>query len=321
MKPGRFRLLGVSIAVGALIAGFGLVHAAASVAGRPLVLILHGRGLLGRDTSALRREWQSALERGARRVAERSMLRDGDVRLVWYADALDPAANGSCATDPRSGRPDSGDGGAQDVLDVLSTLLSWAAGGGDAPRGADSLELRSFLGDLLYVADARRRCGAEQRLAAALAAARAEHRPVVLVAHSFGSLVAYGYFSGTSGAVEGDIERFVTVGSLLGDDGIRELLFGSLAGRRLALLHGVRGWVNIRRADDPFASPIVPEGASGSARLRDVVLESGPVTAGAHDVVGYLSDPATAQAVLGAWCAAFGASERPPGCTAIQDSR
>ena len=254
------------------------------------------------------------------------MLRNGDVRLVWYADVLDPAVNGSCATgDKRSGRLESGEPGVRDVLGVLSTLLTWATSGADGGRSADSLELRSFLGDLMYVADARRRCGAEQRLAAALTEARAEKRPVVLVAHSFGSLVAYGYLSGDRRAAappEREIERFVTVGSLLGDDGIRELLFGTPASRRLDLPLGVGSWINIRRADDPFAAPIVSDGATGTARLRDVVLESATVSGGPHDVVAYLSDPVTAQAVIAAWCGAFLApDDRPAGCTAIQDSR
>ena len=318
----RSRLLGVAITLIALVLGFGLVHAAAPGGGRPLVLVIHGRGLLGRDTSALRREWQSALERGVRAVGGGSMLHDGDVRLVWYADVLDPAVNWPCASDDtRRGRLESGESSAQDVLGVLSTLLTWAAGGADAARGADSLELRSFLGDLLYVADARRRCGAEQRLSTALADARAERRPVVLVAHSFGSLVAYGYLSRAreSAGPERAIERFVTIGSLLGDDGIRELLFGPTASRRLELPAGVRSWINIRRANDPFAAPVVPDGATGSAQLKDVLLESAAVPGGPHEVVGYLSDPATARAVLGAWCAAFAEpTDRPPGCAVMQ---
>ena len=322
----HFRLLGIAITLIALIAGFGLVHAATPGAGRPLVLIIHGRGLLGRDTSALRREWQSALDRGARGIAGGPLLRDSDVRLVWYADVLDPAANAACATgDTHRGRMESGDSGVQDVLGVFSTLLTWASGGTDGTSGGDSLELRSFLGDLLYVADARRRCSAEQRLATALGDAHAQRRPVVLVAHSFGSLVAYGYLSGArdTAASERVIERFVTIGSLLGDDGIRELLFGTLGSHRLALPLGVRSWINIRRAEDPFAAPIVAEGENGSTQLKDVLLQSsasGPVLA--HDITGYLADPATAQAVLGAWCSAFEASaDTPSRCTAIQDQR
>src|SRR5438105_4213572 len=73
-------------------------------AGRPLILLLHGRGMLDRDTASLRRLWQHALEAGGRTYTRAPLLSDGDVRLVWYADVLDPLSSAGCdfsANDPR----------------------------------------------------------------------------------------------------------------------------------------------------------------------------------------------------------------------------
>src|ERR1051325_10072256 len=73
-------------------------------AGRPVILIVHGRGMLERDTASLRAHWQRALESGGRGYTRAPLLADDDVRLVWYADALDPrsSAGGDFApSDPR----------------------------------------------------------------------------------------------------------------------------------------------------------------------------------------------------------------------------
>lgn len=313
--------LGTAVAIAALTATAGFGGDVSPSPGRPIVLLVHGRGLLGRDTSALRREWQDAIDRGAALAFGRPLLRDGDVRLVWYADALDPASEDSCESASTASPMHAGESGVADLLGTMGALLTWAVGGS---RGDDA-ELRALAGDLLYVADPHRRCAAERRLAGALAQARAERRPIVLVAHSFGALVVYGYLSSPhreDTTPEARVEQLVTIGSLLGDAELRELLFGASARRQLELPPSVRGWINVRRADDPFAAPLSVDGAS--SRLRDVVVPSSSSgVEGAHDVVGYLAHPTTARAVLGAWCAAFepGATDRPVECAAASDVR
>src|SRR5678815_1428589 len=58
--------------------------------GRPIVLLVHGRGMSDRDTAATRKMWQQALASGARTLTSESLIGDRDVRVVWYADVLDP---------------------------------------------------------------------------------------------------------------------------------------------------------------------------------------------------------------------------------------
>ena len=73
--------------------------------GRPVILLLHGRGLLDRDTTAMRRLWLESLTQGARGIGRDVPLDARDVRLVWYADVLDPRSSAGCdyaSTDPRA---------------------------------------------------------------------------------------------------------------------------------------------------------------------------------------------------------------------------
>jgi hypothetical protein len=61
---------------------------------RPVVILVHGRGHLGQDTAALRREWKRDLDSSLTLVGM-PRLADADVRLAWYADVLDPDSEGS----------------------------------------------------------------------------------------------------------------------------------------------------------------------------------------------------------------------------------
>lgn len=290
---------------------------------RPIVLLLHGRGLAGRDTSALRKQWQRALERSIASTAERPLLEEGDVRLVWYADVLDPDANLGCHETMADARGSIGAfGDLQSVVGALGSLLAWAAEG---TSGGERTEMRALAGDLLYLSDRGRRCGAEQRLATALADAKRERRPVVLVAHSFGALVAYGHLANArrDTSSEAIIERLVTLGSMLGDAEVRELVFGGSRTDSLSMPHGVRSWINVRDLRDALALPAAPQGGAAGGRIRDVLMESDDER-GPHDVIAYLAHPTTGRAVLWAWCDAFadaGGAARPEACTAIADAR
>ena len=94
------RILGLIALVSSLLAG-------QEDRGRPIVLLVHGRGMSDRDTAATRKMWQQALASGARTLTSESLIGDRDVRVVWYADVLDPRSGASCdyaAGDPRARR-------------------------------------------------------------------------------------------------------------------------------------------------------------------------------------------------------------------------
>jgi hypothetical protein len=180
-----------------------------------VVLVLPGRGLAARDTTALRIGWRSALNEGLTSAGAGPFLGQDDLRLVWYADALDPRAPTDCTADARGGygvRPGA-PLAARDFAATLSAALMIAALVADRSERFDGAPLRDVAGDLLYFGDDAKRCAAEDRLGAALARAAAEHRPVILVAHSFGALVAYGHLLTRAAGDAPPIERWITIGA------------------------------------------------------------------------------------------------------------
>jgi hypothetical protein len=274
--------------------------------GRPVVMMLHGRGVQDPDSTALRREWLDALNQGLVGVGGDALLAPEDFRLVWYADALDPRAPAACAP----GKPESA--GGNDVAALLGAVGELMGMTADLFGDEEGDALRSLAGDLLYMGDERKRCAAEERVAEALGRAAAEKRPVVLIAHSFGSLVAYHHLQVRDTVGVAPVARLVTIGSLIGRPELREVLLGA-DGRHAALPPHVHSWVNVRDPEDPFAAPLagLRTSSADGGRIVDRETErrhgSDP-----HDAARYLLDPATARAVLDAWCTALpgGTTER-----------
>lgn len=278
-----------------------------SAAPRPVVLLVHGRGLQDGDTASVRRAWRDALDDGVADVSGHRLLQEDDLRLVWYADAVTSGPDTAC---PGTSRATRREGWARDLATTLSTagtLMALAAEWMGGPEGA---ALRALAGDLLYLGDERRRCGAEERLARALEEVDREGRPVVLVAHSFGALVSYHHLRTRDATVGPRVERWVTIGSPLGHPELRRLL---LDDDGEGLPPRVGSWVNVYDPRDPFSAPLVgldavEESDAVEDRRTERSYEGDP-----HDPVRYLTDPATAGAVLEAWCeVADGAPE--PAC-------
>lgn len=272
--------------------------------GRPVILLLHGRGLLDRDTAAIRRLWLESLTQGALRIGRDVPLDVRDVRLVWYADVLDPRSSAGCdyaSTDPRARRAAEADPDVRTVVSIVGGLFG-AITSLVADSEAES-QVRGLAADASFLTDTRKRCASEQRLADAIARAQSEGRPVILVAHSLGSIVAYDYLS--TRADSALVRRLITLGSPLGSPNLRQLLLGGDSTDTLSLPKSVLGWTNIRNDRDPFATPVTVG--------RDIAEPLSDDEADPHDMVGYLGNSVTAGAVLGEWCRAFG-YRAPPHC-------
>lgn len=278
---------------------------------RPIVLLVHGRGQFGRDTTDIRTEWQRSLETGLGKLTRQPLIDSSDVRLVWYADVLDPASSAGCNANtqstPQRTSEDEGDV-LQLLLGVTSTLFTSLY---ESMPEDSRYSMRALVGDVLYLGDRWRRCAVERRFESALTQAAREGRPVILVAHSFGSLVAYSYLRADRGHPSSDtprIHRYVTLGSMLGIPDLRELVLGRAG--PLSLPGGVRSWVNVRHVRDPFAAPLADSttGRRGPT-IREVVTSGSAIDP--HDIVTYLRDPATARAIAWAWCDAGGKAHSP----------
>ncbi|MEP7001318.1 MAG: hypothetical protein ABI969_12615 [bacterium] len=272
---------------------------------RPVVLVVHGRGFLARDSADFHRDALHALREGAFRATGDSLLESDDIRLVWYADLMDvrrAVLGNATSCETNTNNPDVGISPSsifRSLALIASDLVQATAEDsiGDGARG--------IAGDLRFIGDPALRCAAEGRVADAIARAHADGRPVIIVAHSLGALVTWSHLQHRGGRSDIDVpevERLVTMGSPIGNSELRELLLGDMG--EVSLPRGVRSWVNAVNADDPFAARLV-EIDSLSARTRDVRGITDVVTGHAeeaHDLFGYLRDSTAAKAVAGAWC-------------------
>ena len=68
-----FRTLAVIALVSSLLAG-------QEDRGRPVVLLVHGRGMADRDTAATRKMWERALAAGGRSITSDELITDRDCR-------------------------------------------------------------------------------------------------------------------------------------------------------------------------------------------------------------------------------------------------
>lgn len=273
-------------------------------AGRPIILLVHGRGMVDRDTAATRRLWLDGLRKGASSISRQPLIDAADVRLVWYADVLDPRSPDACEfspDDPRARRDRAEDPELKSVMSIAGTLL-----GAVTTLVADSessSQLRALAADASFLSNARKRCASEQRLGTALEQARAEGRPVIVVAHSLGSILAYDYLS--TRADTDIVQELVTVGSPLGSPDLRRLLIGGDERDTLSRPASVKTWTNIHNADDPIGTAV--------PAVQDITTSAPADGLDPHEMVGYLRTPTTAREILRGWCAAF-TTERPPGC-------
>jgi len=289
-----------TLAIGGAVSG-GAVDAAP----RPLVVLVHGRGQLGQDTAALRREWKRDLDSSLALVGM-PRLRDEDVRLAWYADVLDPESDSVCAT-ATSRDPDSLSFG-----DLARGFLSFLAN--SVPKD-ESLEMRGLISDLLYVVDAQKRCAAERRIGSVIEAAVNEDRPVIVVAYSLGSLVTYGYLNSRPPNARAPRDlRLITLGSPLGVATVRQMVYGDNV-NTLPMPRGVSEWENIYDPNDFISGPVegivVGTSAGRDAKaVRDHALQAAPLEE-AHMIAHYLHDRATGTAVMNALCAS---ATREYGC-------
>jgi hypothetical protein len=143
-----------------------------STAGRPVILLLHGRGQEHAGSTEL--EWRTALDAGVRQDAP-IPYRGDDVRFVWYADVLDPLSNEGCEyneTNPRSSTMWFNRDAFQNLWNGARAALVRVV---NSVPGADRAVLKAAAGDVaLFLTDLRRRCGVGQRLAKALDSAASQ---------------------------------------------------------------------------------------------------------------------------------------------------
>jgi hypothetical protein len=241
---------------------------------RPVLVIVHGRGHGDADSAALRRRWKRALDSAL--APNGARLADGDLRLAWYADILDPSGQEACE---RTADADSATVVVRGIFGAMAALL---------PNDQETRETRGLIGDLLWVIDDARRCAAERRVGAEIERAIHTRRPVVVIGYSLGSVVTYGYLRARAPRAGDPPIDLITVGSPLGHPVFRELL--GVGPEALRRPRSVRSWENVYDPNDPFASPITDATAADVLSNRATENET---SRDPHDIERYLGDRAT----------------------------
>lgn len=252
----------------------------------PLLLYIHGIGQQP-AAEALKAHWDLA-------VAGRDL--GAQSAMAYWADLLHAAP-------PRRTRGQAA-GGADEQ--AFAAALMQHLGGGPAPgrprakvlplppalrKPVMQLFLNAFVADAAaYFFRPELRRAVQQRLRAALAAAKG--RPVTLVAHSLGSVVAYEVLA-TLKAADVNLTAFITLGSPLGVAEIQDLL--EPADRRIPAV--VRRWHNFADPADPVALDphLAADFHGGHTEIADELLIASDTRwlwgFSAHAAAGYLAQP------------------------------
>jgi len=245
------------------------------------LVLVHGRDNEGLDAEQLDRTWVTALDAGLAAAGSDLRLRDEDTSFVFYGDALAGLVAGDAAPPPVTVHAaDDPAGGAGPVLpddelafvaDVAEEVLR--AAGADVPVRAEGSGLGGGAAwvNLLLSALDRSVPGLSAAVVVllardvwaylhdpdvrtvlddALAAALATDGPAVVVAHSLGSVVAYGVLREHPAAGRWDVPLLLTLGSPLAVRAIRDVL---AARAPLRVPAPVRRWVAVRDRRDALA--------------------------------------------------------------------
>ena len=261
------------------------------------VVYIHGIGSQGPPEEA-KRDWDTALFGQAM----------GDTDMAYWADIRHPVASG--VRTRTLGTPDKALAGAdaRRFMQALQSALGVADGVGRGQVRHKVFSLLPGVGDALfrwlsgafirdtaaYFFDAAQRRAMQDRLIAVLE--KGAHRPIVLVAHSQGTIISYDVLRRLGGRTPSgkalDVALLVTLGSPLGIDEVQRKLTEPLEVPR-----GVAAWMNFADLLDPVAMDKGLKGEfEGAVQIRDTTVRN-PVLLNPHAAAGYLSTAQVRQAV------------------------
>lgn len=295
------------------------VKVAPAQPGRPVILFIHGRDQAWNVTSQLRATWFGAFRDGAAKIgAPDDMIADSDLRFINYQDIYEPGYQViGCAGIRPSGGSDTEQLATRNFLDGFLNALSDAL----SHVGLISYAATNLLSDTRrYFADPDVACDTNARLIGALKRARDEQRPVILVAHSLGSQIAFAVLTdaGADQARLGTVARFITVGSQVGLPDVIHSLRPKLPGAPFTIPPLVKTWINARGREDYVAPRLVKANfADPRSLLRESEIETQP--GAQHAITGYLKNPYVAEAIVKGWCLAFPVGTAPQVCRALPD--
>lgn len=293
--------------------------------GRPIVILIHGRKQSGTPEIRLRNAWFSALRAGLTQINQPNLLTDRDRRFVYYGSIYrdDYVESATCRNGGYSGVTVD-DAPPERHRRTLTNMIKDGLTEIIVKRGGSivqSLAVRAFDDTRAYVEGGTRHCDTNLVLSTALRNARDAKRPIVLVAHSMGGLVAYRVLDASTAAGNPyPVERLITIGTQLGVEGMVPYLAGRAAAYPYRFPGAVRQWANIYGEDDYLGWSTEGNFVFPGTRHADIKIDT--PAQDVHGATGYLSHATVARAIAGAWCKAFrgpALATKPQACTAIDD--
>ena len=201
-----------------------------------------------------------------------------------------------------------------DLMSLAMGILHAAVAKGFLPAGMAS----SFLDDTnAYLEKGPKSCDTDHTLLDALRAEK--DRPIILVTHSMGAMVAYDILAPSSaGSTSLNIPLWLTLGSQLGVRSMPPLLIGGKATPPFPIPTQVADWVNFVGKADRLAFPttgIFRSFTNSAMGVRDVVVDTG--SNDSHSISRYLQLRDVASAIAAAWCKSFTAGKPPAACATV----
>jgi hypothetical protein len=345
----------------ALFLGFVQLSSAqthAANVGRPVVIFIHGRDEAFNIPAQLRDEWYGAFDAGLEKLGLVGLIPVSDRVFVHYEDVYEPDWNSAkgCTADSKGHAPEFDGSQAMATadaeryyrtrlgrIDLRDRIKTWLMEAALQLPGSRTFALQFFRDTKAYLEDPAHHCATNDHLWKALAHAQETRRPIILVGHSMGTLVAYDLLDGLDIPHKKlSVDRFVSLGSQLGVEGmvsylhhprVYEIKIGAdAAAPRLVpidagsafsdsppfdLPAGMASWVNIRGESDFMAPFAVKHNFKIPPHytFADLTIPTKPGSP--HWVGAYLKDKVVVRAIAAGWCAGFKPPARPPTACAI----
>jgi hypothetical protein len=270
----------------------------------PTLILVHGRDQPIDKRDQVEAEWQAAVSAGVSQAGRPNLIPQSKRRFVWYADLLEPGARGCPFADPGAASAYKAAGISK--LPSLRDFFTHLA------EGLNNQQQRALANVIVkdveaYLGNGSAACAVDERLRNAIGDGAAGQRlpaeaPVVIVAHSLGSMVTYKNLMNRLADTQRPV-YLVTIGSMLGERVVQQTLLGSHAAFPAKVPLPVKAWWNIVNTQDRLAFTAAPAFASNfpAKRPRDIQLDLGGPDA--HSVTRYLSSRSGGRAITEAWCA------------------